>query len=94
MQIDEKQIEHIANLAKLELSEEEKATLTEDFMKILSYMEKINELDLTGVTETSNFLALNNVMREDEIEKSLPLEEVLKMSPEHKENQIKVPKFL
>jgi aspartyl-tRNA(Asn)/glutamyl-tRNA(Gln) amidotransferase subunit C len=94
MRIDEKQIEHIANLAKLELSNEERASLTEDFLKILSYIEKINELDLSEVSETTHFLESSNVLREDEVGESLSVDEVLDLAPEYKENQIKVPKFL
>jgi len=92
--IDKKQIEYMANLANLEFSEEEKEALTEDFKKILAYVEKINELDLTGVPETSHVLALQNVLREDKVKRSLATEEVLKISPDHKDEQIKVPKFL
>ena len=94
MQLDEKQIEHIADLANLELNDDEKSSITGDFLKILAYIEKINELELDDVQETLQIFQMNNVMREDQVNDSLKPEEVLSMSPEQANNQVKVPKFL
>ena len=94
MGIDENQIEHIANLANLELSSEEKKSITSDFAKILAYVEKINELELDNIPETSHVLDLENVLRVDKVEKSLDKKDVLDLSPEQCDDQVKVPKFL
>ncbi|EAO55655.1 Aspartyl/glutamyl-tRNA(Asn/Gln) amidotransferase subunit C [Bacillus thuringiensis serovar israelensis ATCC 35646] len=56
--------------------------------------EQLNELDTTDVKPTTHVLTMKNVMREDVPEKGLPVEEVLKNAPDHKDNQIRVPAVL
>jgi len=94
MKVDQKQIEHIADLANLELSEDEKVALKSDFERVLVYIEKINELDVDNVPETLQIISLSNVEREDKIGNSLDREEMLELAPESNESQVKVPKFL
>ncbi len=65
MSISKENIEHIASLARLSLTEEEKDLFGSQLSSILDYMEKLNELDTTDVEPTSHVLPLSNVMRDD-----------------------------
>lgn len=92
--ISKKEVEHVAHLARLELNEKEAETFTKHLDSILSFANKLNELDTEKVEPTSHVLDLKNVTREDTVRPSLPVEEALRNTPDHKENQIKVPSVL
>ncbi|MDF2961407.1 MAG: glutamyl-tRNA amidotransferase [Paenibacillus sp.] len=94
MSITIKDVEHVANLARLELSEQEKHKFTEQMNAILKYAEKLNELDTDHVEPTSHPVPLVNVMREDVTKPSLPIEKVLLNAPDEEDGQIKVPAVL
>lgn len=94
MRIAKETVEHVANLARLYLSEEEKAEMTEKLNSILDYMDKLNELDTTNVEPTAHVIPIKNVFREDEIRESLPLEEVLKNAPDKDGNFFRVPRII
>ncbi|WP_199624748.1 Asp-tRNA(Asn)/Glu-tRNA(Gln) amidotransferase subunit GatC [Paenibacillus alkalitolerans] len=87
-------VEHVASLARLELSDAEKERFTEHLNAILKYAEKLNELDTETVAPTSHVLPLRNVMREDEARPSWPLEDVLANAPEEEDGQFRVPAVL
>ena len=72
MSISKENIEHIASLARLSLTEEEKDLFGSQLSSILDYMEKLNELDTTDVEPTSHVLPLSNVMRDDVPGPSIP----------------------
>lgn len=92
--ISKKEVEHVAQLARLTFTEEEKEMYTEQLNSILNFAKKLEELDTTGVPPTSHVLDLHNVVREDKVRPSLPVEEVLKNVPEHADNQVKVPSII
>ncbi|CAH0122571.1 MULTISPECIES: Asp-tRNA(Asn)/Glu-tRNA(Gln) amidotransferase subunit GatC [unclassified Paenibacillus] len=94
MSIAVQDVEHVAKLARLDLSEEEKTKFTEQLNAILKYAEKLNELDTDDVAPTSHVLPIANVMREDEVRPSLPIEKVLLNAPDEEDGQIKVPAVL
>ncbi|GGG81247.1 Asp-tRNA(Asn)/Glu-tRNA(Gln) amidotransferase subunit GatC [Paenibacillus radicis (ex Gao et al. 2016)] len=94
MSITLKDVEHVANLARLELSEQEKEQFTDQLNAILKYAEKLNSLDTEGVAPTSHVLPITNVMREDVTKESLPIEKVLLNAPDEEDGQIKVPAVL
>jgi len=94
MSITLKDVEHVANLARLELSDGEKEQFTDQLNAILKYAEKLNSLDTEGVQPTSHVLPITNVMREDEQKPSLPIEKVLLNAPDEEDGQIKVPAVL
>lgn len=94
MSITVKEVEHVANLARLELTAEEKEQFAGQLNAILKYAEKLNELDTSGIQPTSHVLPLSNVMREDEVKASWPIEKVLANAPEHEDGQFKVPAVL
>ncbi|RJE82619.1 Asp-tRNA(Asn)/Glu-tRNA(Gln) amidotransferase subunit GatC [Paenibacillus sp. 1011MAR3C5] len=94
MSITLKDVEHVANLARLDLSDAEKAQFTEQLNAILKYAEKLNELDTEGVEPTSHVLPITNVMRDDVKKESLPIEKVLLNAPDEEDGQFKVPAVL
>ncbi len=87
-------IEKVARLARLELSEEEKVTFGNQLEQILTYMEQLNRLDTTGVEPTSHAIPIHNVFREDEPRSSFPQEEVLNISPDQENRHFKVPRII
>jgi aspartyl-tRNA(Asn)/glutamyl-tRNA(Gln) amidotransferase subunit C len=94
MTISLKDVEHVAKLARLDLTDEEKETFNGQLNAILKYAEKLNELDTDNVPPTTHVLPISNVMREDETRPSLPIEKVLLNAPDEEEGQIKVPAVL
>jgi aspartyl-tRNA(Asn)/glutamyl-tRNA(Gln) amidotransferase subunit C len=94
MGITMQDVEHVAGLARLELTPEEKEKFTGQLNAILKYMDKLNELNTDGVEPTSHVLPLVNVMREDEPRPSWPIEQVLKNAPDEEDGQFKVPAVL
>lgn len=89
--ISRKEVEHVANLARLNLTEEEAERYTKDLNSILQFAAKLNELDTSNVVPTSHATDVKNVMREDVNRPSISNEEALKNAPEHEEGQFKVP---
>ncbi len=94
MKISKQEVEHVAKLARLELSEQEKEKLTDQLSNILTYVEKLNELDTKGVEPTSHVLDIKNVMREDIGAPSLPQERALANAPDKAAGHYKVPKII
>jgi aspartyl-tRNA(Asn)/glutamyl-tRNA(Gln) amidotransferase subunit C len=88
------EVEHVAKLARLELTEEEKRLFAEQLGAILEYAAKLNELDTSGVEPTTHVLPISNVLRGDEIRPSWPLEQVLRNAPDEEDGQFKVPAVL
>ncbi len=87
-------IEHVANLARLSLSEGEKELFGRQLDSILSYMDKLNELDTKGVEPTSHVIAIRNVTREDAVVLSLDREDALANAPDRTEKFYRVPKII
>lgn len=94
MSVTIKDVEHVAKLARLEFSEEEKQTFTRQLNQILEFIEKLNELDTTNVEPLSHVIELTNVFREDKVRPSSPVEEALKNAPSRTEKFFKVPKVI
>jgi aspartyl-tRNA(Asn)/glutamyl-tRNA(Gln) amidotransferase subunit C len=94
MKITKEEIEHIAVLARLSLSEKEKQVFGSQLSSILDYMEKLNELDTKDIEPTSHVLSLSNVMRNDTLRPSIPKDDALTNAPNHTENFYRVPKII
>jgi aspartyl-tRNA(Asn)/glutamyl-tRNA(Gln) amidotransferase subunit C len=94
MSIQTKDVEYVAKLARLNLSDEEREKFTDQLNAILQYAEKLNELDTEGVEPTTHVLHLSNVMRKDEVHESLSQEKVFRNAPEEEDGQFKVPAVL
>ncbi|MGQ9460215.1 MAG: Asp-tRNA(Asn)/Glu-tRNA(Gln) amidotransferase subunit GatC [Candidatus Bathyarchaeaceae archaeon] len=92
--LSKKEVEHIAWLAHIELSKEEKTLFTEQFNDILNYFKKIDEVDTEGTQPTYHVLDLMNIYREDEASASLPIEEALKNAPKKEKNFLKAPRIV
>ena len=94
MSVTIKEVEHIAKLAKLKFKPEELEKLQGELNKILEYIDKLNELDLSNVEPLENINESENVFREDVSEKCLTKEEALKNAPDKTDNFFRVPKVL
>jgi aspartyl-tRNA(Asn)/glutamyl-tRNA(Gln) amidotransferase subunit C len=94
MSVTIKDVEHIAKLAKLEFSDEEKEKFTHQFNDILKYMEQLNSIDTSNVEPLSHVIELQNVFREDKVKPSISTEEALKNAPDKTDEHFKVPKVI
>jgi aspartyl-tRNA(Asn)/glutamyl-tRNA(Gln) amidotransferase subunit C len=90
MKLELAEVEHIAELAKLGLTDEEKAILQEQLTAILEYADRLNQVDTSAIPPTPTVLPLRNVMREDAIEPSLPTQDALANAPEAAEGHFQV----
>lgn len=84
-------VKKIASLSKISLSESEIAEFTGQLGRIIDYMDKLDELDTSGVSPTSHAAEMNNVLRRDEPEESLPKEKALGNAPDRYGDYFKVP---
>ena len=89
-----KDVEHVARLARLELSAEEKERMRRELDGILSYIDKLRRLDTSGVEPTSHAVPLTNVMRDDVERPSLPQEDMLANAPDRHGELFRVPKII
>jgi aspartyl-tRNA(Asn)/glutamyl-tRNA(Gln) amidotransferase subunit C len=89
-----KDVEHIAELARLKFSEEELESFTHQLNQILEYVEKLKELDTENVEPLSHPVEGNNAFREDELKPSINREEALKNAPDSDDEFFKVPKVI
>lgn len=94
MSVTVKDVEHVASLAKLSFSDEEKLKLTAQLNEILAYMEQLNQVDTNNVEPLSHVIELNNVFREDELKPTLTREEALRNAPAKTEKFFRVPKVI
>ncbi|HOZ56509.1 MAG: Aspartyl/glutamyl-tRNA(Asn/Gln) amidotransferase subunit C [Parcubacteria group bacterium ADurb.Bin316] len=96
MQLSKEEIQHIANLARLELSEEEIKIYGEQLSHILSYIDQLKEVDTAGVEPTAQVTGMKNVLRSDEIVKwdKKQVEQALKQASELKDKMVKVKRIL
>ena len=92
--ISVKEVEHLAWLAKIELSKEEKLLFTEQLNTILDFFKKIDEVDTEHIEPTINVQQLSNVFRDDRVEPSLSRDESLKNAPRKEKGYIKAPKII
>ena len=94
MSVTLKDVEHVAALARLSFSDEEKVKLTSELNDILTYMEQLNKLDTTNVEPLAHVIELSNVFRPDEVKPSVSREDALKNAPAATEKFFKVPKVI
>jgi aspartyl-tRNA(Asn)/glutamyl-tRNA(Gln) amidotransferase subunit C len=92
--ISKEEVKHVANLARLAITEEETEMFTNQLDAIITFAEQLNELDTTGVEPTTHVLEMKNILREDKAEKGLPVKDVVKNAPDHKDGYIRVPSIL
>jgi aspartyl-tRNA(Asn)/glutamyl-tRNA(Gln) amidotransferase subunit C len=92
--IEKKDVEYVAWLARLDLSEEEKERFTVQLGQVLEHAEKIKSLDTEHVEPTSHVIPMKNVMREDRVSPSLSQEEALSNAPRREGGYFVVPRIL
>ncbi|HSN07837.1 MAG TPA: Asp-tRNA(Asn)/Glu-tRNA(Gln) amidotransferase subunit GatC [Hanamia sp.] len=94
MNVNDALVEKLANLSRLEFSETEKEEIKNDLEKMLGFIDKLNELDTTGVAPLLHMSESVNVFRKDEVKGEIDREEVFKNAPLHDEKFFKVPKVI
>ncbi len=88
-----KDVEHVAKLARLELTEEEKIKFTTQLGDVLKYVDQMNEVDTTGVEPMAHAIDFVNVMRDDVVKYEQERNELMKNAPSEENGFFKVPKI-
>ncbi|HET9746543.1 MAG TPA: Asp-tRNA(Asn)/Glu-tRNA(Gln) amidotransferase subunit GatC [Chitinophagaceae bacterium] len=94
MEVTDALIEKLAHLSRLEFNDADKAEIKNDLQRMISFVEKLDELDLTGTEPLLHMSSNINVLRQDEVKGSVSREEALKNAPEHDEKFFRVPKVI
>ena len=94
MKLSLAQVEHVARLAQLTLSDQEKELFREQLSSILEYAQRLQQLDTSTIPPTATVLPLENVMRDDQVRPSLPLADVLANAPDTEDGYFRVPVVL
>jgi aspartyl-tRNA(Asn)/glutamyl-tRNA(Gln) amidotransferase subunit C len=94
MGIDRAAVDHVARLARLDLSEEERVRMQAELTSILEHVTKIQALDLDEIAPTAHTVPLRNVMRPDEVTPSLTQAEALANAPEERDGRFMVPRIV
>ena len=94
MDISPQEVEHVAGLARLELTEDEKRTFTRQLSSILTYMDQLKTVDTTGAEPTATVSPTMNVFREDEVQPSLSQEQALANAPDRTDGFFRVPRII
>ena len=94
MKITGEEVSHVARLAKLALSGDEKAAYTRQLEQILTHIDQLNEVDTKGIEPTSHAIFIENIFREDEVKPSLPLDRALGNAPDQDKAFFRVPKII
>ena len=94
MKLNRKDVEHVALLSRLELSEKELDKFTGQLDAILEYIDVLNQVDTSAVEPMAHVLEIRNVMRADQVQPSLPREAALQNAPDAEDGFFKVPKIV
>jgi aspartyl-tRNA(Asn)/glutamyl-tRNA(Gln) amidotransferase subunit C len=94
MEVNDALVDKLAHLARLKFEAADKEEIKKDLQKMIAFVEKLNELDTTGVEPLLHMTDELNVLREDEVKGSISRKEALKNAPLHDELFFKVPKVI
>jgi aspartyl-tRNA(Asn)/glutamyl-tRNA(Gln) amidotransferase subunit C len=94
MEISKQEVERVAKLARLEISEGEKDAFSKQLSSILTYIEELKSWDTTAIEPTATVLEETNVLREDRAKPSLPVEQALMNAPDSDGGYFRVPRIL
>lgn len=94
MPIELSQVEHIAKLARLSLTTEEKEQYQRELGKILEHFDQLNKLDTSQISPVTHAVPKENLLREDQIKPCLPQDKALKSAPDAKEGYFQVPQVM
>jgi len=92
--VDTKIVEYVANLARINISEEEKKRLVPQLSKIVDYIDKLKELDVRGIEPTKGAVTEENVFRPDKAKLDKTFIEILRNAPSQENKHFKVPKVI
>lgn len=94
MEVNDAMVDKLAHLSRLHFNEEDKKEIKNDLQRMIVFVEKLNELDLSGVQPLLHMSDEVNVLREDEVKGSVSRNEALKNAPLHDDQFFKVPKVI
>jgi aspartyl-tRNA(Asn)/glutamyl-tRNA(Gln) amidotransferase subunit C len=94
MEVNDQLVDKLANLSRLQFDAAEKVAIKEDLQSMIQFIDKLNELDTTGVEPLLHMSDNVNVLRSDAVQGSISREEALKNAPVHDEQFFKVPKVI
>ena len=94
MEVNDEMIDKLAHLARLKFNEEEKQDIKTDLQRMITFVEKLNELDLDKVEPLLHMSQEINVLREDEVKGSISRNDALRNAPVHDDAFFKVPKVI
>lgn len=94
MAIDKETVKYVANLARIELMDDELKKLSEQLKQIVDFIDKLKLLDIRDIEPTSHILPINNVLRDDQPRESLPISKTLENAPFKEGNFFVVPKVI
>ncbi|WP_455243614.1 Asp-tRNA(Asn)/Glu-tRNA(Gln) amidotransferase subunit GatC [Petrachloros mirabilis] len=94
MDITKQEVENVAKLARLEITQAEKETFAKQLSQILTHVEKLNQYDTSGVEPTATVLGQTNVFREDVVKPSLTVDQALSNAPDREADGFAVPKII
>ncbi|MGG9961327.1 Asp-tRNA(Asn)/Glu-tRNA(Gln) amidotransferase subunit GatC [Ferruginibacter sp. SUN106] len=94
MEVNDAMVDKLANLARLEFNDAEKEGIKNDLQRMIKFVEKLNEVDTTGVEPLLHMSEQVNVLRADEVQGSISRAEGLQNAPAHDEQFFKVPKVI
>jgi aspartyl-tRNA(Asn)/glutamyl-tRNA(Gln) amidotransferase subunit C len=94
MKLSRKEVDHIADLARLELSDEEKERYAHQLSDILDYVARLQTLDTGSIPPTASVFAAGSALREDVPEQSLQTADILRNAPSAEQDQFRVPPVL
>ena len=88
------ELKHLANLARIELDDEELEKYSRQLISILEYIQQLKEVDISSIEPTTHVMHLENVFRDDLVRPSIDAEEVLRHSPDRFKTFFRVPKVI
>lgn len=94
MKLSKQDVEYVAKLARLDVTETEKEKFTAQLNDILLYIDKLNELDTKGVPPMTHAIAVTNAFREDQVKESLGTQKALANAPSARGEFFRVPKVI
>ena len=94
MKISESEVEHVAKLARLNISKDETSQMTRTLNDILIYMEKMGEIDTSNVKPMTHAIPNENIMREDNVKPFSAPEKILEIAPDSKDKFYRVPRVI
>jgi aspartyl-tRNA(Asn)/glutamyl-tRNA(Gln) amidotransferase subunit C len=92
--LSREEVQHVARLARLHLTDDELERMREQLDAILAYVDKLRQLDVEGVEPTSHAVPLLDVMRDDAVAPSLPQDEALANAPDRADEFFRVPRII